>query len=108
MEFSFLEIFKPKPDKALGNLLCPTLLQQRSWPRKSQEVPSSLNHPVIRHPDLLFLRHNLRINRNEAQESLELSYSSDHPQGFHCRSTRTEQWSGELPAQERSPWPDAG
>lgn len=61
MEFSFLEIFKPKPDKALGNLL-----QQRSWPRKSQEVPSSLNHPVICHPQLLLLRHKLKINRNQA------------------------------------------
>lgn len=84
MESSFLEMFKPQPDKALGNLLYLTLLQQRSWPRKSQEVHSSLNHPVICHPQLLLLRYNLRKDRNEAQESLELSYSSAHLERFLC------------------------
>lgn len=77
MESSFLETFKPQSDKVLASLLYLTLLQQRSWPKKPREVPSVLNHSVICHPQLLLLRHNLRINRNLAQESLELSYSSD-------------------------------
>lgn len=84
IESSFLEIFKLQPDKVLASLLYLTLLQQRSWPRKPQEVPSVLNCSVICHPQLLLLRHNLRINRNQAQESLELSYSSDPWERFHC------------------------
>lgn len=105
MESSFLEIFQPQPDKALGNLLHLTLLQQRSWPGKPQEVPSSLNHPVFCHPQLLLLRKKQKWGSGELGAELQLWSSGKVPL---YRSTRIEQQSGDLPAQERTPWPDGG